>query len=426
MFHSFVHNDRSAANRKKAIAAERRSVRQTKKKHSRIVLSGVFAAFGHRFGLLVAFLGHLPVNALNWLLVKALERYTRFQQRHRVLSHLLFWLAVLLLATITDSYGQQTLFSLNRLLYHSLTLITQILSAYFLAYVIIPLFLYQGRRWQAALCFISGMYILCGLARTINVFVYEPAAGLGHEQAETLQSLWTNLPRLLNVYFSRNLSLALVFLFFRLLNDQYRAAQHTAALEKEKAEAELQALKSQMNPHFLLNTLNNIYSLSVLGSTAAAPAIARLADILTRLLYRSHDRIVPLSGEIRLLEDYIALEQLRYDERLQIKLETDINHDILIAPLVLLTITENAFKHGAGNDVGRPLIEIAITVRYGLFQFRVSNPLILNGHDTAAREKIGLANLRRQLELLYPGRHQLAVTQDNGRYCVDLMIETDE
>jgi hypothetical protein len=344
-----------------------------------------------------------------------------------VFSHLLFWLIVLLLAAATDSYGQQTLFSPNRLMYHSLILTTQILSAYFLAYAIIPLFLYAGKRWQAVLAFIAGMYLLCGLARTINVFVYEPLADIGHKEAESLQAIWTNLPRLLYIYFVRNISLAMVFLFFKLVNDQYRAAQRAIALEKEKTEAELQALKNQLNPHFLLNTLNNIYSLSVTASSAAAPAIARLADILTHLLYRSHERLVPLDGEIKLLQDYIELEKLRYDDRLQVDLKTYISQNIMIAPLILLTIAENAFKHGAGNDAGRPLIEISITVHDGLFRYRVSNPLIRPTRSTTtAREKIGLANLRRQLELLYPGRHQLEITQDNGRYCVDLMVETDE
>jgi len=323
---------------------------------------------------------------------------------------------------------QQDLFSANRIMYHSLTLVTQIISAYFLAYFIIPQFLGSAKQWLALLYFAIGMYLICALARTINIHIYEPFADVPPKAFETMAEIFGNVGRLFFVYFFRNLSVAIVFLFFKLLIDQYGIQKRALSLEKEKAKTELKLLKTQLNPHFLLNTLNNIYSLSLISSPVTSPSIARLADILTHILYRCNGLFVPLTEEIKLLQNYIELEKLRYDERLTVNFTITIEHDIEIAPLILLSIVENAFKHGAGRDMGTPVINIELSVRGNLFKFKVTNPFI---SETGSRkreenEKIGLQNLHHQLGLIYPGCYLLTAGKAGEQYCVDLQIDLNK
>ncbi len=144
-------------------------------------------------------------------------------------------------------------------------------------------------------------------------------------------------------------------------------------LEKQKADIELMALKAQLNPHFLFNTLNNIYSLSVMQSPRTSPAIARLSEILDTLLYRSGGMYVPVSQEIALLQNYIELEKLRYDDRLVVTFDHHTTDDAGIAPLILLSLAENAFKHGAGEDAGSPEIHINLHQHQDQLTFTISN-----------------------------------------------------
>ncbi len=356
------------------------------------------------------------------------DQIISFYKAHRVFSHAFFWMAALLVSISADSYMQQDLFSANRFMYHGLTLVTQIISAYFLSYFIIPQLLASKNLWLVFFYFASGMYLICGFARTINIHIYEPLAGIPPKAFETMTEIFGNVERLFFVYFFRNLSVAIVFLFFKLLIDQFSIQKHALSLEKEKAETELRLLKTQLNPHFLLNTLNNIYSLSLTSSPITSPSIARLADILVHILYRCDGLFVPLTAEIKLLQNYIELEKLRYDERLQVHFNVTIDHDVEIAPLILLSIVENAFKHGAGKDIGCPVIIIELKAGSGVLFFKVANPLNIDV-DNQSRDdngRLGLQNLSRQLALIYPDRHQLKIIQTTDQYTVDLQIDLNK
>jgi len=205
-----------------------------------------------------------------------------------------------------------------------------------------------------------------------------------------------------------------------LLKDQLAVQRRALTLEKQKAEAELKLLKTQLNPHFLFNTLNNIYALALVKSPVTPGAIGRLSEILDYILYRCDALYVPLSGEIALLNNYISLEKLRYDERLKVNFNYPADPRAEIAPLILLTIVENAFKHGAGNDTGEPTVNIALSAENGRFEFIVSNSYQLKA--AANTTSIGLPNLKQQLELIYPGRHYLAISQTGNLFIVTLTI----
>jgi LytS/YehU family sensor histidine kinase len=216
---------------------------------------------------------------------------------------------------------------------------------------------------------------------------------------------------------------AAIFVFFKLVKDQLIVQKRALMLEKEKAETELKLLKAQLNPHFLFNTLNNIYSLSFTSSSLTSPSIARLADILDHVLYRCDGQFVAIDAEIGLVKNYIELEKLRYDERLTVNFTTEVDGPSEIVPLVLLSLVENAFKHGAAGDAGKPSIDIYLHASPENINFNIRNSVPPgNVQKSAANEGIGLNNLRRQLNLVYGDGYRLDVKREDGYFNVQLMI----
>jgi hypothetical protein len=350
------------------------------------------------------------------------ERLISFNREHRVVSHLLFWLLLLSVQLSSSSYynSDQVPFR-NNLIGDGTNLLSQMLAAYFLAYLVVPRFMFKPDYLAAVGYFLLGAYLICVLSRLEVIHFEEPMYGRKPNPNETTVEILTDIPKLVYVYFFRIFSVAFIFMFLKLLKDQLLIQKRSLALEKQKAEAELKLLKSQLNPHFLFNTLNNIYTLALLNSPVTAGAIGRLSEILDHILYRCDSLYVPLSGEIALLYNYIGLEQLRYDERLTVNFNIDQQQDIQIAPLLLLSIVENAFKHGAGNDTGKPVIDIEMKADQRQFAFTVSNSF--QPKVAANATSIGLPNLKQQLELIYPHKHDLQITQRENLFIVALIID---
>jgi LytS/YehU family sensor histidine kinase len=204
--------------------------------------------------------------------------------------------------------------------------------------------------------------------------------------------------------------------------DHIRLRQAAQQLRLEKQEAELNYLKSQTNPHFLFNTLNNIYSLARDKSDLAPESILRLSKILRFMLYEAGGAYIAIEQELKILEDYIALEKLRYDESLQINLNHDIeNMKQAIPPLLLIPLVENAFKHGVSETRNRPFVDIHLSVKNRQLLFYVKNSSETDPGAEMVKENIGLSNLRRQLELLYKD-YELTVRQEKSTFIASLKI----
>ena len=203
----------------------------------------------------------------------------------------------------------------------------------------------------------------------------------------------------------------------------YRKLKEAAQqLRIEKKEAELNYLKSQTNPHFLFNTLNNIYSLARDKSDLAPESILRLSKILRFMLYETGGEYIAIEQELKVISDYIALEKLRYDDSLHI----NFNHDIqdlkqALPPLLLIPLVENAFKHGVSETRGHPFVDIHLSVKNRLLAFIVKNSTEKFHGEQGVKENIGLSNLRRQLELLYTD-YNLSVQQDESVFTASLKI----
>ncbi len=344
-----------------------------------------------------------------------------FHQKYRPAAHLLFWLLLLLVQlSSANYYNADSIPFRDKLLAVGTNLLAQLPAAYFLTYFIVPRYIYRQNYLAAIAWFAVCAYVICVLSRLEVIHVEEPYFGKKPNPQETYTKIFTDLPKLIYVYFFRIFSVAFVFMLCKLLKDQLAVQRRTLSLEKQKVEAELKLLKTQLNPHFLFNTLNNIYSLSLSQSPVTSTAIGRLSEILDYILYHCDSRYVPLAGEIRLLENYIGLEKLRYDERLTVNLVCHADPQPQIAPLLLLAIVENAFKHGAGNDLGKPVITIELQADEQQFLFTVTNPF--QPKSLLNPTTIGLPNLKQQLELIYPGKHTLVLTQTETQFIVKLSI----
>ena len=197
-------------------------------------------------------------------------------------------------------------------------------------------------------------------------------------------------------------------------------------LEKEKIDAELNFLKAQIHPHFLFNTLNNLYALTLKKSDHAPDVVAKLSEMLDYMLYQCKEDKVLISKEITLLQHYLDLEKLRYGERLQLTFDHDIDdHNAQIAPLILISIIENAFKHGVSGSMQQPIVTISVRVKEGVSYIRVYNtkPEIPQTDEMGYKKGIGEMNVKRQLELIYPDRYEWNYEESPKSYEVNLTIQ---
>ena len=228
--------------------------------------------------------------------------------------------------------------------------------------------------------------------------------------------LWRNLGIVLQVYtpfvrhdasvleslMAYSVGAVFFFAFPRHIYNHVQLRQSAKRLHMEKKEAELNYLKSQTNPHFLFNTLNNIYSLSRDKSDLAPESILRLSKILRYMLYEAGGAYTAIEKELKIISDYIALEKLRYDESLRVNFNYDVEDmKQAVPPLLLIPLVENAFKHGVSETRGYPFVDVHLTIKNRQLSFVVKNSVEEATEGKAVKENIGLSNLRRQLELQY-------------------------
>jgi LytS/YehU family sensor histidine kinase len=213
-----------------------------------------------------------------------------------------------------------------------------------------------------------------------------------------------------------------VFLISKHIYTYTKLKQAAQQLRIEKQEAELNYLKSQTNPHFLFNTLNNIYSLSRDKSDMAPESILRLSKILRFMLYETSGDYIPIELEIKIINDYIELEKLRYDESLYVNFNYNIEDmKQALPPLLLIPLVENAFKHGVSETRLKPFVEIHLSVNKRILELEVRNSTESSSDKRTVKESIGLSNLRRQLELLYTD-HTLSLQYGESDFTAVLKI----
>jgi two-component system, LytTR family, sensor kinase len=215
---------------------------------------------------------------------------------------------------------------------------------------------------------------------------------------------------------------AIMFGIVSFIYNHVKLRQTAQQLRIEKQTAELNYLKSQTNPHFLFNTLNNIYSLSRDKSDQAPESILRLSKILRYMLYEAGGNYIAVEQELKIIGDYISLEQLRYDESLRINFNYDVEDmKQALPPLLLIPLVENAFKHGAAETRSQPFVDIHLSIANRRLAFFVRNSTEEHSGNGQVKESIGLSNLRRQLELLYTD-YEVSTEQLRSEFSATLKI----
>lgn len=330
---------------------------------------------------------------------------------------ILFWIALLMFG-IARNYGEHDYPDFSEVFYYDFChWIFQIIGAHFIYFVLVRKYFDSGRYFLFTVCCLVSLYILGIVNRIFIIYLAEPF--FADYPRESLAEIFTDVKYLLFYYLLPIVSGTFIFTAIMFIL-RYKNEKHSRLrLQKEKAELELKVLKSQLNPHFLFNTLNNIYSLALSDSKATAPSIGRLSDILDYVLGKGQYKIVTVAEEMQIVKDYIELEKLRYDDRLKVTVSENIQFPASVPPLVYLSLVENAFKHGAEKTGGKVEILISLVTDTGSAVFLVENTFLGNSAENE-RKGIGLQNVKQQLELYYADRYLLEVDKDKDRFLVKI------
>lgn len=230
-------------------------------------------------------------------------------------------------------------------------------------------------------------------------------------------------PHLLGGLLLSGLFFLLITIPLRLIDNYFKKEELEQELKTQQLEAELRFLKAQVNPHFLFNTLNNIYSLSFTNSTQTPEMILKLSDMMSYMLYDCKTEQVPLSNEVKYLHNYIALQQLKKDGELKIDFETKGDLALVqITPMLFIPFFENVFKHGNLVDTQNGWLKSVLKIENGHLFFYINNTISNKKHKTE-KGGVGLENIRARLNLLYPERHDLKIEKKENVFEVKLEIE---
>ena len=292
------------------------------------------------------------------------------------------------------------------------------ISIFYINYtLLIPLLL---KKYWLYILSLVGLILLMAGVKTILAVLYRDIV-LQHINTKTGEVTITEVNSFLirTVFTSGFFIISGCLIKFTL--DWFSNIRIQRSLETEKKDMELQFLKSQLNPHFLFNSLNNIYSLAYQKSDKTADAILKLSEILRYMIYESNDSWVALSTEIEYVNSYIELQKLRFKDGAAI--EMTVNGEIddqQILPLVLISFVENAFKHGVANDPSDP-IRINIIANKKILHFSITNKKNASNKDEMGG--VGLNNVERRLQLLYPDRYKLNIVNSATHYTSELMLD---
>jgi len=330
----------------------------------------------------------------------------------RVTPHILFWLFyVLFFGSIYGKYGNDY----SWYMIESLCMLPFImLATYTTIYGILPFYL-KKRKLVATVFMVTTLLFSVTLGervclRTIN------------DLEVTFDSLFgvTFLYLLLETNFMVGIAFAI-----KVVKKWFEQQQEKHEMEKRNLETELNLLKAQLHPHFLFNTMNNLYALSVEESEKTSEGIAKISELLRSVLYDCNEVEISLEKEIKLIKNYIDLEKMRYGDRLHLQFSVNgVLEEMKIAPMLLFTFVENCFKHGSRNDPENPYIKINLagSEKRMVFEAENSKPGNIESDTNSVSGGIGLANVKKRLEIIYGENYDLELKNEKRSFKVRLVI----
>lgn len=339
--------------------------------------------------------------------------------RKKWVYHSLFWLAGLCLLMFLSNDNLAFSF---RLFLESINILFYMLVAYTTHLYIIPNFITEFKdKWtlKRDLAASAAVLILCCIVTPIKtLIVYSLHNGSPQIQDLVIDNqIW---------YFVGLVYIAGVAIVYSIVSDWRKQEREREELQSQTIESELRFLKTQINPHFLFNTLNSLYALTLKKSDKASEVVLQLSEMMRYMLYECNEQQVTLSKEVSYIENYLQLEQLRLRKDINIEFKANgIIEGIMIAPLLFIPFIENAFKHGVANQIGTGYVYITLHAERSLIRFLVTNSKAnINATSLSGKKSggIGLANVKRRLDLLYPQKNELLIEDNPDTYSVNLVI----
>lgn len=365
--------------------------------------------------------------------------------RYRITRHVAFWIAWWIYFLLTylipfnsfkgwdlsipnaqiDKFGI-VFFLKKAILVNALSgVIPHILLTYSIIYFLLPLF-YSKRKNITTIVFlfigIAAIYFCIAV-----LFLHIPYY---HSRMVGIRTSIPNLSEVAQLAFKYNLVTVPVVvsmaITIKLIKRWWLKQKETEQLTREKANAELQLLKAQIHPHFLFNTLNNIYFFTLSASPQAPEMIKKLSGMLHYILNECNQPLVPLEKEIKMIQDYMTLEKIRYGDQMEMKIEISGDYkNKMIAPMLLIPFVENSFKHGTSKMLALSFVRLRISIEEETLHFLLINGRPGNPIPSARNGSIGLKNVKKRLELLYPGTHELTIIPEPGTFTVLMKINLE-
>jgi two-component system, LytTR family, sensor kinase len=342
-----------------------------------------------------------------------------------VIQHVMFWICVILLLIypeISDPKGIDAA-QLTEVFF---TIFIIGISVYTNLWLFIPRLLKKRKYFLYILSLVFSLLLvsIVDLYFSLEIFKHDFSKDLGDDTPIINQEIILVLSNFILILF-----FVIITTFVKLLRDWLKMQDNALKIkemERQHLEAELNSLKAQINPHFLFNTLNNLYSLSLDGSPKTPEMILQLSDLMRYIIYDCRDNKVPMRKEISFTQNYINLEKLRLGNAVMVDLLIFGEPEVEIAPLLFINFLENAFKHGRKSEGS--MIKVSFDFReQNEVEFIVENNVYPDSNETLNEYSgIGIENVRKRLGLLYPHNHQLTITSDNEKYCVKLNIQCHE
>lgn len=343
----------------------------------------------------------------------------------RLKRHFLFWLTVFLyhllrIGLMMPAINKGNIFSFLELTAFWGVIINMILC-YSVIYILVPKY-FQKKKYilfVIGLILVYALVVILGLVHVLILIGSPVSVAIGYPFERFISIFRPGFIRL----FGNPPLICCLFLSLKILKNWHLEQLRTETLAKENTNAELQLLKAQIHPHFLFNTLNNIYSFTLNQSPLAGTLVQKLSDMLNYMIHECEKPLVPLEKEIKLIRNYIGLEKVRYGKRLdmQVEIEGDYNNKMIV-PLLIIPFVENCFKHGASVMRGQQWIKLNIHIKNDQLEFNLSNSKPIDAPGTNNTKGIGLANVQKRLQLLYPEKHFIKIESASDSYIVHLQV----
>ncbi len=304
-----------------------------------------------------------------------------------------------------------------------LSLPIKMLFTYAILYFLIPNYLLKQRYIHFAGILLVTCIVFGLLQRTIFYFGIQSVFEETHKQLLITPSVI--LKSVVGMYI-----VAALAVMIKLIKHIYRKEKEQQELAQRTLEAELKFLKSQIHPHFLFNTLNNLYALTLKNSKKAPEVVLRLSELLDYMLYECNENRIAIAKEINLINNYISLEKLRYGDRLDVDFHCNVEQpEREIAPMMVLPFVENCFKHGVSQKTEHNWVLINLSIKGNLMTLKVENSKPDGAKHRILKKEhhdgIGLTNVRRRLDLLYKDAYELQLFNETDTFLVVLKLNLD-